>query len=149
MPLCEILYWKIKEVIKEKFQTALNAKTSLQEVLDITSKLAEDLVIVKEKMVQCFPPKYNIFDRYLFEYQTNIFDTLYPYVKDENEEYLEENKSDLILLAKWLDKYEHILRKVGIDVNSCEIGGVIKIKLFNFTFINYLLAYYQPVGDFI
>lgn len=124
MPLNEILFWKIKEFIKDKFETSLHAKTSLQEVLDITSNLADDIVIVKERMVQCFPPKYNIFERYFFEYQENIYKTLYPYVKDENEQYLEENKADLILLAKWLDRYEHILRKVGVDVNQCEIGGV-------------------------
>jgi hypothetical protein len=123
-PLSDILFWKIKEFTKEKFETALNKTTSLQEVIDITLKFAEDLVIVKEKMVQCFPPRYNIFERYLYEYQTNIYNSLYPYLKEENEEYLEENKSDLILFAKWLDGYEHIIRRVGIDVNQCEIGGV-------------------------
>lgn len=123
-PLSEILFWKVKEFVKEKFETALFAKTTLEQILDITIKLAEDIILIKDKLVQIFPPKYNIFERYFNEYQDNIFNTLYPFVKDENEKYLEENKSDLIQLAKWLDKYEGILRKVGIDINQCEIGAV-------------------------
>jgi hypothetical protein len=129
-PLSEILFWQLKEFVKEKFDTALFAKTTLEQILEITIKLAEDIIMIKDKVVQVFPPKYNIFDRYFNEYQENIFNTLYPFVKDENEKYLEENKGDLIQLAKWLDKYEGILRKVGIDVNQCEIGAV-ELFIFN------------------
>jgi len=128
-PLSEIFFWKIKEFTKEKFDTALFAKTSLEQILEITIKLAEDLILIKDKIVQIFPSKYNIFDRYFNEYQENIFNTLYPFVKDENEKHLEENKGDLILLAKWLDKYESILRKIGLDINQCEIGAVSMIFL--------------------
>jgi len=131
-PLSEIFFWKIKEFIKEKFDTALFAKTSLEQILEITIKLAEDIILIKDKVIQCFPPKYNIFERYFNEYQDNIFNTLHPFVKDENEKYLEENKGDLIQLAKWLDKYESILRKVGIDINQCEIGAVSAINLIFF-----------------
>lgn len=127
-PLSDILFWKMKEFVKEKFDTALFAKTTLEQILDITIKLAEDIILIKDKLVQVFPPKYNIFERYFNEYQENIFNNLYPFVKDENEKYLEENKADLILLAKWLDKYEGILRKVGIDINQCEIGAVFLIS---------------------
>lgn len=123
-PLSEIFFWKIKEFVKEKFETALFAKTSLEQISEITIKIAEDLIMIKEKLVPIFPPKYNIFDRYFMEYQEIIFNTLYPFVKDENEKYLEENKGDLIVLAKWLDKYETILRRIGIDVNQCEIAAV-------------------------
>lgn len=133
-PLSEIFFWKIKEFTKEKFDTALFAKTSLEQILEITIKLSEDLILIKDKVVQIFPSKYNIFERYFNEYQENIFNTLYPFVKDENEKHLEENKGDLILLAKWLDRYESILRKVGLDINQCEIGAVSMIskhKFFN------------------
>jgi len=130
-PLSEIFFWKIKEFVKEKFETALFAKTTLEQIIEITIKLAEDMILIKDKVGQCFPPKYNIIERYFNEYQENIFNTLYPFVKDENEKYLEENKGDLIQLAKWLDKYENILRKVGIDINQCEIGAVIIIFEFS------------------
>jgi len=123
-PLSEILFLQIKIFIKEKFDTALFAKSTLEQILEITIKIAEDIIIIKDKLVQIFPPKYNIFDCYFKEYQDNIYNTLYPFVKEENEKYLEENKGDLIQLAKWLDKYEVILRKVGIDINLCEIGAV-------------------------
>lgn len=144
-PLSEIFFWKLKDYTKDKFDTSLFAKTSLEQILDITIKLAEDLYIIKDKLVQIFPPKYNIFDRYYIEYQDNIFNALYPFVKDENEKNLEDNKGDLILLAKWLDKYETILRKVGIDINACEIGGVIFIfyyfRLLLIGFLFYMINY--------
>lgn len=105
-----------------KFYKSFADKSELNEILDETVKLINDIYIVQTKVVQCFPPKYDIFSLYKITYLENVQTKLRPYL---NEEYLSNNKGNLILFAKWLDSFDDILKKVGIELKFTELGAVI------------------------
>ncbi len=119
--MSELLCQKIKNSIDDKFYKSFADKSELNEILDETVRLMNDLFIVQSKVVQCFPPKYNIFQIYKEKYFENCYEKLSPYL---NEQYLNDNKSNLILFAKWLDGFSEALKKVGIDIGVTEIGSV-------------------------
>jgi hypothetical protein len=119
--MSELLSQKIRNSIDDKFYKAFADKSELSEILNETCTLMNDLYIVQSKVVQCFPPKYNIFQLYKEKYLENCHQKLAPFV---NEQYLNDNKSNLILFAKWLDGFSEALKKVGIDISTTEIGSV-------------------------
>jgi hypothetical protein len=119
--LSEILIFKIEEFIDQKFHLTFYDKNDLQDMLFETQNFVNDLQIVYNKVVPCFPPKYNIFNVYKDKYLKNIYDKLKPFV-DETK--LEMTPGNLILIARWLDKFTEGLRKVGIDIKTTDIGCV-------------------------
>jgi hypothetical protein len=131
--MSELLIFKIKDFIDEKFHQAFVDKSELKEILDETQTLVNDLYLVHTKVAPCFPPKYDIFNVYREKYLNNIYEKIQPFMKDN---YLNENKGNLILFAKWLDSVDESLKKVGIDIRTTEIGSVRKLlkNLFFFIF---------------
>jgi exocyst complex component 3 len=119
--MAEILIFKIREFIDEKFFKAYTGKSNIKEILDESQNLIMDLYLVQTKVVPCFPPKYDIFNVYKEKYLKNIYDKIQMYT---TEKYLEDNKGDLILFAKWLDLFSENLKKVGIDIKTTDIGSV-------------------------
>jgi hypothetical protein len=119
---------KISEQIHEKFYQSFVDKIDLSEILDTILLLTNDLYLVYTKVVPCFPPKYNIFTIYKDNYLKHIYDKIKPFM---NEEVLTSDPGRLILIAKWLDKFEELLRKVGVDIKATEISTVSKfVNLF-------------------
>jgi hypothetical protein len=121
--LSETLIYKIQEQIYQKFHEDFLDKTELTEILDTSIAFAEDLILVFNKVIPCFPPKYNIFQVYKDNYLKFIYVKIRPYM---NEDSLKENPTNLISIAKWLDKFEDILNRVGIDMKKTELGLVNK-----------------------
>jgi hypothetical protein len=121
--MSELLLFKIKDFIDEKFHQAFVDKSELKEILDETQTLVCDLYLVHTKVVPCFPPKYDIFNVYREKYLNNVYEKIQPFMK---ENYLNENKGNLILFAKWLDAVDESFKKVGIEIRTTEIGSVIK-----------------------
>lgn len=121
MDLSEILVFKIKEFIDDKFHVSFVDKVGLHEILAETQTLANDLYLVQTKVVPCFPPKYNIFNVYKEKYLKNIYEKIQPFM---NEKDLNENPGNLILFAKWLDGFNESLKKVGVEIKTTEIGSV-------------------------
>jgi len=119
--LSEILLFKIEEYIHQKFHQAFYDKEELQDILFETINFVNDLQIVYTKVAPCFPPKYNIFNIYKNKYLEYIQDKMKPFIDEKK---LEQNPGNLILIARWLDKFTDGLRKVGIDIKSTEIGNV-------------------------
>lgn len=133
--LSETLVVKIQDFIYEKFYQTFIDKRELEEILDSTLMLVEDIVVVHTKVVPCFPPKYNIFQVYKEKYLKFIYERIKPFM---NEDDLKNTPGHLILIAKWLDKFEEVLRKVGIDIKTTEIGSVrvyINNRILNITCI--------------
>jgi len=119
--LYEILIFKIEEYIDQKFHLGFYDKNDLQDILFETQNFVNDLQIVYNKVVACFPPKYNIFNVYKDKYLKNIYDKLKPFIDEKK---LEMTPGNLILIARWLDKFTEGLRKVGIDIKTTDIGCV-------------------------
>ena len=119
--MSELLIFKIKDFIDEKFHQAFVDKADINEILNESQVLINDLYLIQTKVVQCFPPKYDIFNVYKDKYLKNIYEKIQPFMNDN---YLNENKGNLILFAKWLDQFNEALKKVGIDIKTTEIGSV-------------------------
>lgn len=132
--LSEILIFKIEEYIDEKFHEAFYDKEDLQDVLFESQNFVNDLQIVYNKVVQCFPPKYNIFNLYKDKYLKNIYNKLKPYIDEKK---LELSPGYLILIARWLDKFTESLKKIGVDIKTTDIGCVnLNIYIFNCRTLN-------------
>jgi hypothetical protein len=135
--LPEILLLKIEEQLEEKFHQTFVDKKDLKEILDATLVLVNDLVLVQSKVQQCFPPKYNIFNLYKEVYLRNIYNKIKPFM---NENDLKQSPGNLILIAKWLDQFDEILRKVGIEIKTTEIGSDVEY---------YMHLFYDHVNEIL
>jgi exocyst complex component 3 len=120
--LSDTLIDKIQEQIYEKFHEEFLDKSEINEILETSISFGEDLILVFNKVVPCFPPKYNIFQVYKDNYLKFIYAKIRPYMTEES---LKQNPTDLIAIAKWLDKFEDILNRVGVDIRKTELGTVI------------------------
>ena len=109
---------KIPKLIKENFQNRFKDKQVREEILDETIKCANDLFLIKTKVLICFPPKYNLFDIYKTNFLDLIKEKIRPFL---NQEELEKTPALLIPIAHWLSEFDEILSKTGIDINETEI----------------------------
>uniref|UniRef100_A0AC34GKJ3 Exocyst subunit Exo70 family protein n=1 Tax=Panagrolaimus sp. ES5 TaxID=591445 RepID=A0AC34GKJ3_9BILA len=68
--------------------------------LEVCRKVVvEDLKVVKSGIVQCFPPEYKIYDRYINMYHSAISKRLREIASDELE------KNELVQLLGWVQSY--------------------------------------------
>jgi hypothetical protein len=127
--LSELLQMHLEEQIQEKFHRSFLDKKEIGEILDMSIEFVEDLIIVYSRVQPCFPPKYKIFEFYKTNYLKHIYSKIKPYL---NEDHLKKSPGNLILVAKWLDRFEEILRKVGLDIKTTEIGSEIEFYMYLF-----------------
>ncbi len=109
---------KIPKLINENFQNRFKDKQVREEILDETIKCANDLFLIKTKVLICFPPKYNLFEIYKTIFLDLIKEKIRPFL---NQDELEKTPALLIPIAHWLSEFDEILTKAGIDINETEI----------------------------
>lgn len=116
--LSEVLKGKIPQIIEENFSKRFSDKTTREEILDETLVALNELYTIMLKVVPCFPPKYDIFEVYKSNYLLHIKEKIKPFL---NQEELEKTPGLLIPIAHWLDQFDDILRKIGIDINQTDL----------------------------
>ena len=62
-----------------------------------------------------------IFRLHYYSQSILTYEKIKPFM---NEHDLEANPGNLVWFAKWLDQFDEILRKVGLDIKATEIGAV-------------------------
>ena len=87
-----------------------------------------DLIIVIENLAPCFPPDIDIFKLYEAKYKSNVENLVFPWL--ENSKAIKESPGILIILASWLDKYENLLQRAGVqEVDYIELKMVKQVQI--------------------
>ncbi|KAI1720371.1 exocyst complex component sec6 domain-containing protein [Ditylenchus destructor] len=99
--LFEVLLKNVRHRVEgNQFEDRTSNRQWLARYLEVCRRtVVEDLKIVKSGMVACFPPEYNIYDRYIKMYH----DTIALRVKEISSEPLEKN--ELVQLLSWIQAY--------------------------------------------
>uniref|UniRef100_A0AC35UD11 Exocyst complex component Sec6 n=1 Tax=Rhabditophanes sp. KR3021 TaxID=114890 RepID=A0AC35UD11_9BILA len=79
--------------------------------------IVDDLKIVKSGLVICFPPDYNIYDRYILMYHDSICSVLKETAAEELD------KAEIVHLLSWFNTYssEEMLGNPRLDINVDEL----------------------------
>jgi chromosome segregation ATPase len=105
----------LRRMVKQRFEGRIGDENST----DIGSKLeaakysVDDLMDVHQHLVPLFPQKYNIFDFMRAEYKKLIESLVMPYLN--NLESLKEDPGVILYFIGWLENYEVLLKRVGIE----------------------------------
>ena len=133
--LPQTLLDKLPFLIKEDFNERFKSKSNREETLEETLNLIDELNIMYNKVVPCFPPHYDIFNVYKKAYLENIQVQLKQYL---NQEELENSPGLLIPIAHWLSQFGEGLQKVRVDIYETELAAD----------INYYMHYfYEHVNE--
>lgn len=76
-------------------------------VLEHSKFTANDLILVLDHTVKCFPKHYEIFDVFEKRYKFNIEKRILPFLEDEEE--VKKSYGTLINLLNWVDSYDELL----------------------------------------
>ena len=82
-------------------------------VLENSKFTAGDLLLVLDHTVKCFPKHFNIFDLFEEQYRLNIEKRILPFLEDEKK--VTESYGTLISMLNWVDSYEALLSRVGLQ----------------------------------
>lgn len=105
----------LSQMVRQRFESRLGEEESS----DIGSKLeaakysVDDLMDVHQHLVPLFPEKYHIFDFIRGEYKRLIESLVMPYLSDLDS--LKEDPGVILYFIGWLDNYEFLLKRVGIE----------------------------------
>lgn len=105
----------LTRMVRQRFESRLGEEDSN----DIGSKLeaakysVDDLADVHQHLVPIFPEKYRVFDFVRGEYRALIESLVTPYLADL--EGLKEDPGVILYFAGWLDNYEYLLKRVGVE----------------------------------
>lgn len=122
---------RLLSYLEEQIHYDFKDKNSINLVLDSTLVYSKELVKVHKFVVPCFPKKYEIFELFKSVYLEEINLLVKPFV-DEINQNPKENSANVILLARWLDKFDEELKSIGIEISYLEIGAEIKYVLTHF-----------------
>ena len=75
-----------------------------------------DLGIVYDYVVPCFPAEYNIFKLYEEYYKHSVENRIMKFLDDD--EAIKSSPGVLIALTGWLDGYELLLKKTGVEITD-------------------------------
>ena len=73
----------------------------------------KDLLVIYDHIGPCFPESYKIFDFFEQNYKASVEKKLMPFL--EEKEKIKASPGILILLASWLDSYELLVKKAGLN----------------------------------
>ena len=111
--LVERVLIEIQITIAARFKAELENKMAVEDVIDSSEVIINDLPLIKEYVTPCFPPCYNIFEFCKNEYLGRIQESIIPFIPT-SESKAESDPGILVVLASWLDNYEILLGKLGI-----------------------------------
>ena len=103
----------LKAMVKNRFESRLTPDAELADKLEVAKTSVDDLMDTHQLLVPVFPAKYGVFEFVRREYKGLIEDLVRPIISD-----LEAVKKDpgvIIYLISWLDGYEVLLKRAGIE----------------------------------
>ena len=127
--MTEFLLERINFFIDEKLHDLFFNKQELSEITEVCNFLMNELHVIQSKVVQCFPPKYDIFNVFCKKYLNHIHEKLKPFMTETE---LEKTPGLGILLAGFLDKFESAMQKVGVNIYDSEIKSDITFSMHYF-----------------
>ena len=116
----------IEVSIDERFDEQLKNLKDVNVMLEKFKFTVEDLIDVYDHCLKCFPKKYDIFKVYEENYKKNIEKRVTPFL--ENEEEIKKSYGSLINLLIWMDSYEAVLTKAGINFDDSEYVLIRSVK---------------------
>ena len=103
----------LKLMVKQRFESRLSPEADLGEKLDAAKTSVDDLMDAHEHLIPVFPPKYSIFEFLRNEYKGLIEELVRPILSDLPS--LKKDPGVIVYLISWLDGYEALLKRAGID----------------------------------
>lgn len=104
----------LKQMVFTRFEGRISGESSdISVKLEAAKQSVDDLNDTHEHLTSLFPPKYKIFDFMKNETRGLIESLVLPYLTNLNE--LEKNPGLILYFISWLDTYEVLLKKVGIE----------------------------------
>ena len=122
----ENLIDRLRQFTEDKFHEAFLGKIELNQVLECAQPLLAELSTIQQKVVPCFPPKYDIFNFLSEMYLNQVYNRIKPFLVEEE---LAKTPKDLIDLAKYLEIFKEHLRKVGIDIKNISLGAEVEFYM--------------------
>eukprot|EP01027_Heterolobosea_sp_BB2_P014594 GEZU01020945.1.p1 GENE.GEZU01020945.1~~GEZU01020945.1.p1 ORF type:complete len:668 (-),score=161.25 GEZU01020945.1:99-2102(-) len=104
-------YQHISNSVMRKFADFLQDCKTVEEKLKVLTELLQDLQIVAESVVPCFPESYNIEEYFNTLYQGKTKQIVDDMVKDAKNMTIR----DKLSLLNWLDKYYDNMEALGIE----------------------------------
>ena len=122
---------EIEKMIRERFADKIGKdKDDLNAVLENIKFTVDDLLEAYEPFEIIFPKKYEIMEILKKNYKANIEQMIMPLMMDE--EKLSSSPGLWIYLISWIEGYEDLCIKVGLDgFEFPELKNVIFFKLIN------------------
>eukprot|EP00038_Savillea_parva_P030850 m.80871 g.80871 ORF g.80871 m.80871 type:complete len:904 (-) comp9374_c1_seq2:238-2949(-) len=109
------LFAKLEQVIECRFDDKLGTLKTVSNFLGRFKQFFyEDLELVQSELVPRFPPYYDIFDRFLDEYHTRLFQLVEEMKTGDSID-----PSEIMSLLQWVPSYKEQMRKrLGIEVEQ-------------------------------
>ncbi len=112
-PLVERTLIEVQKSVIARFSAALEGKNTVEDVIGEAETIINDLPAIKEFVVPCFPPYFNIFEFYKNEYLERIEAQVSQHIP-KTESTAAMDPGVLVVLASWFDNYGVLLGKLGI-----------------------------------
>lgn len=127
-PLSERLLIELQAAIAARFKSSLEGKVAIEDVIDSCEEIISDLPLIKEHVAPCFPPYYSVFEFCKEEYLQRIEKGIDPFIP-RSESHALKDPGMLVVLASWLDNYEILLGKLGIDQQEDQLLSMKMVNL--------------------
>lgn len=129
----------IKSSVDDKFTERLEGQDELIGVIQNSKFATTDLVEISDYVEKCFPKDFPIMELYQQQYQLNIEKHIVPYFElIENED----QYGHLVALLGWIDDYETLLSRAGLDsTNLVVLKSKVKILMPRFIDHNQAIVY--------
>jgi hypothetical protein len=132
----EVYFLRAKEalrlLVKTRFESRLNPNTDdIAEKLEAAKYSVDDLMDVHQYLTKIYPEKYDIFNFMRSEYKALIQSLVMPYLTNLNS--IKQDPGVIIYFISWLDNYEILLKRVGIETSEYadlrEVNGSLTLEI--------------------
>ena len=108
----ELFFHYLRDSISNRFEKCFSKCSDIAEILKEAQMLLDDLTVVLDEIVPCFPDRYKIFDFFFKEYHIRFNTQMLSYAN--NPELVK--AKDIIDLVRWVrQEYEPQLGRLGIS----------------------------------
>lgn len=122
------MYSEMEKAVRRRFDIRLGDKNELGEVLENMKFSLDDLLFIFENTLPLFPSELEIFSKIEGHYKQNIDRCILPVLS--NMEELRNNPGYVVYLINWFQKYETLLKKVGLSqLDFSNLRAKIKDKM--------------------
>ena len=126
--LIQRMFLEMEKAVRRRFDVRLGGKKELGEVLENMKFSLDDLLFIFENTLPLFPSELKVFSKIEIHYKRNIDRCILPVLS--NMEELRNNPGYVVYLINWFQKYETLLKKVGLsELNFSNLRAKIKDKM--------------------